>query len=175
VRAWPTSSFRMQGRMQPLHNGSRPSSGRAAGRCGSTARLLPIAWGALAMAYAVRKRVAPISERSGLDMRSRAAASRALQLDGKESRALAALRRRNVGSRGAQKESGAADPVLHLVGHARERWPLERRCRIFEALRPQEMAHPGSGPTCRQPILPWQLRFNDGRSIHRYGRRGWAT
>ena len=50
------------------------------------------AWGALAMAYAVRKRVAPLAERPGLDMRSRSAASRALQLDAREPRALGALR-----------------------------------------------------------------------------------
>lgn len=50
------------------------------------------AWGGLAMAYAVRKRVAPLAERPGLDMRSRSAAARALQMDDKESRALGALR-----------------------------------------------------------------------------------
>jgi len=50
------------------------------------------AWGALAMAYAVRKRVAPLSERSGLDLRSRSAAERALHLDDHEVRALGALR-----------------------------------------------------------------------------------
>ena len=52
----------------------------------------PTAWGGLAMAYAVRKRVAPLAERPGLDMRSRSAAVRALQFDDKESRALGALR-----------------------------------------------------------------------------------
>jgi len=52
----------------------------------------PTAWGGLAMAYAVRKRVAPIAERPGLDMRSRSAAARALQMDDTESRALGALR-----------------------------------------------------------------------------------
>jgi hypothetical protein len=52
----------------------------------------PVAWGALAMAYAVRKRTAELSERPGLDSRSRAAAKRALQLDPREFRALGALR-----------------------------------------------------------------------------------
>lgn len=52
----------------------------------------PIAWGGLAMAYAVRKRVVPISERPGLDSRSRAAAKTALDLDPSEGRALGALR-----------------------------------------------------------------------------------
>lgn len=50
------------------------------------------AWGALAMAYAVRKRVVGPAERAGLDARSRAAAGRALDLDADEARALAALR-----------------------------------------------------------------------------------
>ena len=49
------------------------------------------AWGALAMAYAVRKRVAPIAERPGLAMRSRSAAEKALQLDPDELRAIGAL------------------------------------------------------------------------------------
>ncbi len=51
-----------------------------------------IAWGALAMAYAVRKRTAELSERPGLESRSRAAAKKALELDPNEFRALGALR-----------------------------------------------------------------------------------
>ena len=51
-----------------------------------------IAWGGLAMAYAVRKRVVPLAERPGLDARSRAAARTSLDLDPTEGRALAALR-----------------------------------------------------------------------------------
>lgn len=51
-----------------------------------------VAWGALAMAYAVRKRAAPLAERSGLDARSRSAARAALGLDPRETRALGALR-----------------------------------------------------------------------------------
>lgn len=51
-----------------------------------------IAWGALAMAYAVRKRAAPVAERAGLDSRSRSAARTALDLDDNEPRALGALR-----------------------------------------------------------------------------------
>lgn len=50
------------------------------------------AWGALALAYSSRKRVADVSERSGLDARSRAAARKALELDPAEARALGALR-----------------------------------------------------------------------------------
>lgn len=50
------------------------------------------AWGGLAMAYAVRKRVAPLAERPGLEMRSRSAAERALRIDPDEVRALGALR-----------------------------------------------------------------------------------
>lgn len=52
---------------------------------------LSIAWGGLALAYAVRKRTVPLADRPGLDMRSRAAAKRALQLDPQEPRALGAL------------------------------------------------------------------------------------
>ena len=80
-----------------------------------------LAWGALAMAYAVRMRVAPISERSGLDMRSRAAASRALQLDGKESRALAALRliepvyRRWMSAEMSDREALRKNPGLPIL------------------------------------------------------------
>jgi tetratricopeptide (TPR) repeat protein len=51
----------------------------------------PVAWGGLALAYAVRKRTVPLAERSGLDMRSRAAAKRSLDLDPREGRALGAL------------------------------------------------------------------------------------
>jgi tetratricopeptide (TPR) repeat protein len=50
------------------------------------------AWGGLAMAYAVRKRNAPLAERPGLDARSRSAAKTALALDPNESRALGSLR-----------------------------------------------------------------------------------
>ncbi len=51
-----------------------------------------LAWGGLAMAYAVRKRVVPLAERPGLDARSRAAAKTALELDPNEGRALGAVR-----------------------------------------------------------------------------------
>ena len=50
------------------------------------------AWGSLAMAYAVRKRTVELSERIGLDARSRAAARRALAIDPGEGRALGAIR-----------------------------------------------------------------------------------
>lgn len=50
-----------------------------------------MAWGGLAMAYAVRKKASPPSERPGLDARSRAAAKRALGLEPEEPRALGAL------------------------------------------------------------------------------------
>lgn len=50
-----------------------------------------LAWGGLALAYAVRKRTVPLSERAGLDLRSRAAAKRSLELDPHEGRALGAL------------------------------------------------------------------------------------
>jgi tetratricopeptide (TPR) repeat protein len=50
------------------------------------------AWGALAMAYAVRKRSAALAERPGLAARCRAAAKRSLHLDPNEARALGALR-----------------------------------------------------------------------------------
>ena len=49
------------------------------------------AWGALAVAYSVRKRAVPPAERPGLDARVRAAAEKALKLDPKEVRAIAAL------------------------------------------------------------------------------------
>lgn len=51
-----------------------------------------VAWGGLAMAFAVRKRVAPLAERAGLTMRSRSAAEKAMQLDPNEIRAVGALR-----------------------------------------------------------------------------------
>jgi tetratricopeptide (TPR) repeat protein len=49
------------------------------------------AWGSLALAYAGLKRVSPISQRSGLDARSRSAASSALKFNPHEPRATAAL------------------------------------------------------------------------------------
>jgi hypothetical protein len=51
-----------------------------------------IAWGALAVAYSVRKRAVPVSERPGYDARGRAAAETALKLDPTEARAIAAIR-----------------------------------------------------------------------------------
>ncbi len=50
------------------------------------------AWGALAMAYALRKDAVSQPERAGFDSRSRSAAKRALELDRREARALGALR-----------------------------------------------------------------------------------
>jgi DNA-binding winged helix-turn-helix (wHTH) protein/tetratricopeptide (TPR) repeat protein len=50
-----------------------------------------IAWGALAVAYSVRKRAVPLAERPGLDARARSAAANALKLDPKEVRGIAAL------------------------------------------------------------------------------------
>lgn len=51
-----------------------------------------IAWGGLAMAYAVRLRVVTPPERPGLEERARAAAQRSRALDPNEARALGALR-----------------------------------------------------------------------------------
>jgi len=50
-----------------------------------------VAWGSLALAYAVRKRTLALPERAGLDIRSRAAAKRSLELDPRDPRALGAL------------------------------------------------------------------------------------
>ena len=58
-------------------------------------RLAPqseLAWGGLALAYATRRRSAPVEERPGLEARGRAAAEAALRLDPSEPRSLAALR-----------------------------------------------------------------------------------
>lgn len=58
-------------------------------------RLAPqseVAWGGLALAYAARRRSAPVAERRGLEARGRAAAQTALRLDPNEPRSLAALR-----------------------------------------------------------------------------------
>ena len=50
------------------------------------------AWGGLALAYAVRRRAAPVADRPGLEERGRAAARNALKIDPNEPRALAAGR-----------------------------------------------------------------------------------
>lgn len=50
------------------------------------------AWGALAMALALRKRASPLPDRTGYEERSRSAAERAFALENDELRALAALR-----------------------------------------------------------------------------------
>ena len=58
-------------------------------------RLAPqseLAWGGLALAYAARRRSAPVEERTGLEIRGRAAAEAALRLDPAEPRSLAAIR-----------------------------------------------------------------------------------
>jgi tetratricopeptide (TPR) repeat protein len=49
------------------------------------------AWGSLALAYAGLKRVSPVSQRPGLDSRSRSAAARAFKLEPGEPRATSAL------------------------------------------------------------------------------------
>jgi tetratricopeptide (TPR) repeat protein len=49
------------------------------------------AWGSLALAYAGLKRVSPLPQRSGLDLRSRSASAKALKLNAHEPRATAAL------------------------------------------------------------------------------------
>ena len=57
-------------------------------------RLAPhsdVAWGALALAYATRRRSVPVEARAGLEARGRAAAKAALGLDANEPRSLAAL------------------------------------------------------------------------------------
>jgi tetratricopeptide (TPR) repeat protein len=57
-------------------------------------RLAPqseLAWGGLALAYAARRRSAPLAEKPGLEARGRAAAEAALRLDPSEPRSLAAL------------------------------------------------------------------------------------
>ena len=58
------------------------------------ARLAPqseLAWGGLALAYATRRRSAPMEDRPGLEARGRAAAQAALRIDPHEPRSLAAL------------------------------------------------------------------------------------
>lgn len=49
------------------------------------------AWGSLALAYAALKRVSPAAELSGLDVRSRSAAAKALAINSHEPRAIGAL------------------------------------------------------------------------------------
>ncbi len=79
------------------------------------------AWGGLAMAYAVRKRVVPLSERPGLDARSRAAAATALELDPAEGRALAAVRmldptyRNWIAAERADREAVDKSPELPIL------------------------------------------------------------
>jgi tetratricopeptide (TPR) repeat protein len=78
--------------LDPEDEGSTP---QAIALLTDAARLAPqseSAWGALALAYAARRRSAPVEERPGLEARGRAAAEAALRLDGGEPRALAALR-----------------------------------------------------------------------------------
>ena len=52
---------------------------------------VPEGWGGLALAYASRRRSAPVAERPGLEARGRAAAQNALRRDPHEPRSLAAL------------------------------------------------------------------------------------
>ena len=72
------------------------------------------AWGGLAMAYAVRTRAAPVSERPGFAERSRAAARRALELEKNGHRALAALRLLEPVYRNWQFAERAARAALDL-------------------------------------------------------------
>ena len=76
-------------------NSSAASAAQAIAFLTDATRLAPnsaSAWGGLAMAYAVRKKASPLGERPGLDFRSRSAAQRALEIDGRELRAIGALR-----------------------------------------------------------------------------------
>jgi Flp pilus assembly protein TadD len=102
------------------------------------------AWGALAMAYAVRKKGAPPGERVGFDSRSRSAARRALDLDPGEPRAIGALRmldpiyRNWLAAERADREALKIQPrmplllflladVLGSVGRWREAAALSKR------------------------------------------------
>ena len=102
------------------------------------------AWGVLAMAYAVRKSLAPPSQRAGFDSRGRSAARRALDLDPKEGRALGALRmmdpvyRNWLAAERANREALKVQPrlpfllfllanVLGSVGRWREAATLSQR------------------------------------------------
>jgi tetratricopeptide (TPR) repeat protein len=79
------------------------------------------AWGALSLAYAVRKKGAPPRERAGLDSRSRSAARRALDLDANEPRALGAQRmlapvyRHWLEAESADREALRVQPRLPLL------------------------------------------------------------
>lgn len=69
------------------------STGQAVALLTQATRAAPqsaTAWGALALAYAVRRRASALADRPGLEARGRTAASTALALDPNESRALAA-------------------------------------------------------------------------------------
>jgi tetratricopeptide (TPR) repeat protein len=71
------------------------STAQAISLLSDATRLAPqsaLAWGGLALAYAARRRTAPVEERPGLEARGRAAAQAALRLDPSEPRSLAALR-----------------------------------------------------------------------------------
>ena len=71
------------------------STAQAIALLSDAARLAPqseLAWGGLALAYAARRRSAPLEERPGLEARGRTAAETALDLDSSEPRSLAALR-----------------------------------------------------------------------------------
>lgn len=90
----------------------------------SATRIAPdfaAAWGALAMAYAVRKKGAPPPERAGFDSRSRSAAKRALDLHPNEPRAIGALRmldpvyRNWLAAEHADREALGAQPRMPLL------------------------------------------------------------
>ena len=71
------------------------STGQAVALLSQTTQLAPrsaVAWGGLALAYAVRRRAAPVADRPGLEGRGREAVRAALDIDPNEPRALAAER-----------------------------------------------------------------------------------
>lgn len=80
------------------------------------------AWGALAVAYSVRKRAVPPADRPGLDRRGREAAERALALDPTEARALAALRlldptyRNWIAAERANRQTYEKNPTVPITG-----------------------------------------------------------
>jgi tetratricopeptide (TPR) repeat protein len=78
--------------LDPEDEGSTAQAIALLTQASSAAPKSATAWGALALAYAVRRRASALADRAGYEARGRSAAQRALALDASEPRALAAQR-----------------------------------------------------------------------------------
>ena len=145
-------------------------------------RLAPEAadgWGGLALAYAARRRSAPVAERPGLAGRGRAAAETALRLDPTEPRSLGARRIMSAARwlRTRKSRSGCSlCPPCSVMSAAGAKRPTCRtgsiaRNSFFRERSEKRSSIFGRRASCKQPTGRSRLQSNAGPSNARSGGR----